>query len=285
MAWDEVFGRIEPDGLPYSEAGSWAEEKHKLLAHYATLFVRSMRGKWGELVYLDLFSGAGAFRVRDTTRYYRSSPTIVYSLEDAFDSYVYCDADISNANALQTRLGKVDLKRKFSVLSGDANALTGRILALVPQGNKDLRTLSFCFLDPFKIGNLKFETIRRLSERYMDFLVLIPSGMDAHRNVQTYTRADIRTLDEFLGNSEWRLRWDHESSKGTPFEQFVVTEFGRSMGTLGYIDPGLQNVATIRSQEKNLLLYRLALYSRHKLGAKFWKETQKYTNPQVGWDF
>ena len=84
MTWDEVFARIEPDGLPASEAGPWAEEKHKLLAHYATLFVRSMRGKWGELVYLDLFSGAGAFKVRHTTRYYRSSPMIVYSLEDAF---------------------------------------------------------------------------------------------------------------------------------------------------------------------------------------------------------
>jgi hypothetical protein len=70
-----------------------------------------------------------------------------------------------------------------------------------------------------------------------------------------------------------------------PFEQFVVSEFGHSMESLDYIDPGLQNVATIRSQEKNLLLYRLGLYSRHKLGAKFWKETQKYTNPQVGWDF
>ena len=90
---------------------------------------------------------------------------------------------------------------------------------------------------------------------------------------------------DFLGNSDWRFRWDVEESKGTSFEQFVVTEFGRSMETLGYIDPGLQNVAAIRSQEKNLLLYRLALYSRHKLGTKFWEETQKYTNPQVGWDF
>ena len=285
MAWDDVFEKIEPDGMPYSEAGSWAEEKHKLLAHYATLFVRSMRGKWGELVYLDLFSGAGAFRVRDTTRYYRSSPTIVYALEDAFNSYVFCDADLDNANALEARLAKVGLNRHFSILSGDANALTGEILALVPRGDRNLRALSFCFLDPFKIGNLKFETIRQLSERYMDFLVLIPSGMDAHRNVQTYTRADIRTLDDFLGNSDWRIRWAQESSKGSPFEQFVVTEFGRSMETLGYIDPGLQNVATIRSQEKNLLLYRLALYSRHKLGTKFGKETQKYTNPQVGWDF
>ena len=51
------------------------------------------------------------------------------------------------------------------------------------------------------------------------------------------------------------------------------------MQKLEYIDPGLKETLLIRSDEKNLPLYRLALYSKHKLGAKFWKKTKKYSDP------
>ena len=119
----------------------------------------------------------------------------------------------------------------------------------------------------------------------MDFLVLIPSGMDANRNVQHYMRDSNTTLDDFLGTSDWRARWPISQSQGQTFETFVVEEFGRSMKALDYIDPGLENTAVVRSQDKNLLLYRLVLYSRNKLGTKFWTESRKYTDPQLGLDF
>jgi len=285
MPWDDVLQQIEPDDHVTAEVGPWAEEKHRLLAHYASLFVRSMQGKWDDLVYLDLFAGPGQCKIRNTSRYYRSSPTIIVGLEETFSFYVFCDSKSENTDVLKVRIGNTASDRKVAVISGDANAYVGKILESVPIGDKTRRVLSFCFLDPYRLGNLKFETIRRLADRYMDFLVLIPSGMDAHRNVQIYTEKENSVLDEFLGNKTWRERWLDLKEKKVPFEQFVVAEFGRSMSELDYIDPGLENVATIRSQEKNLLLYRLALYSRHELGAKFWKETQKYTNPQSGWDF
>ncbi len=76
-----------------------------------------------------------------------------------------------------------------------------------------------------------------------------------------------------------------EKATGKSFENFVVEEFGRSMQKLGYIDPGVKEALLIRSDEKNLPLYRLALYSKHKLGPKFWKETKKYSDPQTGFRF
>lgn len=285
MPWDDQFARIEPDGLTYSEVGPWAEEKHRLLAHYATLFARSMRQKWDEIVYLDLYCGPGECRIKGTTRHYRSSPTIIYELEDSFSSYVFCDSEHKNIDALKTRLERLNLPRKFSLHCGDANEIVDEVLGDVPRGTRDYRVLSFCFLDPYKLSNLKFETVRKLASRFVDFLVLIPSGMDAHRNVGVYAQEGNFILDSFLGNTDWRKRWSIESQAGAQFEQFVVQEFGRAMEQLGYIDPGLENVAPIRSQDKNLLLYRLALYSRNKLGAKFWRESQKYTNPQTGFEF
>jgi hypothetical protein len=109
--------------------------------------------------------------------------------------------------------------------------------------------------------------------------------MDAHRNEQHYIRPGNKTLESFVGNPDWRIGWAKERASGKLFENFVVEEFGRSMQTLGYIDPGIQEAIMIRSDDKNLRLYRLTLYSKHRLGPKFWKETKKYSDPQTGFGF
>src|SRR5262245_13158202 len=119
----------------------------------------------------------------------------------------------------------------------------------------------------------------------MDFLVLIPSSMDANRNERYYIQPRNKTIDNFVGGPEWRVRWSKEKMSGKSFENFVVEEFGRAMQGLNYIDPGLKEAIMIRSDDKNLPLYRLALYSKHKLGPKFWKETKRYSNPQTGFEF
>lgn len=54
------------------------------------------------------------------------------------------------------------------------------------------------------------------------------------------------------------------------------------MRTMGYIYSGTEETVQIRSTEKNLPLYHLAFFSRHKLGEKFWKEAKKYSNDQLG---
>ena len=109
--------------------------------------------------------------------------------------------------------------------------------------------------------------------------------MDANRNERHYVSPRNKTLENFVGSPDWRIRWDQKKPAGKSFEHFVVEEFGRSMQTLGYIDPGLQEAIMIRSDEKNLPLYRLASYSKNKLGPKFWKETKRYSNPQTGFEF
>jgi hypothetical protein len=109
--------------------------------------------------------------------------------------------------------------------------------------------------------------------------------MDANRNERNYIQPGNKIFENFVGNPEWRIRWNKEKVFGKSFEHFVIEEFGRSMQSLGYIDPGLKEAIMIRSDDKNLPLYRLALYSKHKLGPKFWKETKRYSNPQTGFKF
>ncbi|HEY0510463.1 MAG TPA: hypothetical protein VGH73_01075 [Thermoanaerobaculia bacterium] len=84
-------------------------------------------------------------------------------------------------------------------------------------------------------------------------------------------------MASFIGDGEWRARW---TGSRLGFGDFVVDEFGRSMARISYRYEGIGDMKLIRSTEKNLALYHLSFFSRHPLGAKFWDQCRKYTNPQ-----
>ena len=285
MASVEPLKPLDDDGLPTPEIGSWGEEKYRHVQLYASLFIKSMRTKWDALVYLDLFAGSGRSQIRGTGRIVSASPLLILGLPEAFDKYLLCEGDKNFAKALETRCRREFPNRKVKIITGNANASVDNIIAEMPRPGRNQKVLGFCFLDPFQMQNLHFSTIETLSQRFMDFLVLIPSSMDANRNEQNYIQPRNKTLGTFVGNADWRSRWEKERATGKSFEHFVVEEFGRSMHKLSYIDPGLKEALLIRSDEKNLPLYRLALYSKHKLGPKFWKETKRYSDPQTGFGF
>lgn len=285
MASIEPLKPLADDGLPTPEIGVWGEEKYRHVQLYASLFIKSMRNKWDALVYLDLFAGSGRSQIRGKGRIVSASPLLILGMPEAYDKYIFCEQDKNYAEALETRCRRHFPNRNVDVITGNANSSVENIIAEMPRPGRTQKVLGFCFLDPFQMQNLHFSTIETLSQRFMDFLVLIPSSMDANRNEQNYTSPRNKTLENFVGNPNWRSCWSKEKAAGKSFENFVVEEFGRSMQKLGYIDPGLREALLIRSDEKNLPLYRLALYSKHKLGPKFWIETKKYSDPQTGFGF
>ncbi|HEX9220335.1 MAG TPA: hypothetical protein VF858_07595, partial [Gemmatimonadaceae bacterium] len=85
----DYFITVDNDGLPTNEIDPWAEQKYQYLGMYAQLFSTGMKNKWLHRIYLDLFSGPGYSRVRDTNRVVLGSPMIALSLPDRFDSYVF----------------------------------------------------------------------------------------------------------------------------------------------------------------------------------------------------
>lgn len=52
------------------------------------------------------------------------------------------------------------------------------------------------------------------------------------------------------------------------------------MKDLGFLYDGLADMKLMRSTDRNLPLYHLALFSRNDLGLKLWKEAMKSSNPQ-----
>lgn len=92
-------------------------------------------------------------------------------------------------------------------------------------------------------------------------------------------------MDKFLGSDTWRQRWVAAQWDAVKFTRFLADEFTKSMATLGYIPPPFYTMKEVRSYEKNLPLYRMALFSRNERAYKLWNEVLKYSTDQKSfWD-
>lgn len=277
MRCDEISAK--PDGLYTPIVGQWSEEKYMLLANYAQVFATSMKDKWGDRVYIDLFAGAGQAKMKDSTKEVMSSPMLALSVNHPFDRYIFCDENPKCIEALKTRVNRAAPTAKIEYVTADANVAVEEILSKIPQYSSQHKVLTFCFVDPYNLGNLHFATIKKLASRFVDFLVHLPA-MDPIRNKELYSNAsDNDTVDQFLDDSEWRAAWKQEQAH-TSFPFFIAQQFNIRMTKLGYAE-GIKDSVFVRSTTKNLPLYRLGFFTRHPLGTKFWREIKKCNDSQL----
>ena len=275
---------MDDDGLVTPEVGGWAETKYRLLALYDELFSTGMKHKWHQRVYVDLYAGAGYSRIQGTNRFLKGSPVIALTVTSLFDKYVFCEEREDLMEALKARAQRIASHANTAYIPGKCDAQVERILKEIPNASPANKVLSLCLVDPFDFG-LKFETLRRLSSVFMDFVVLLAIGMDANRNYEHYVDGNSTKIDEALGNSEWRERWKAVGIRRRDFRPFLAEEFCRSMESLGYLKKPLDRMKLGRSVEKNLPLYHLALFSRHETAFNFWDEVLKYSTDQKSlWD-
>lgn len=271
---------LSEDGLIVPEVGAWAEDKHRLVSLYSSLFSSGMKDKWGSRVYLELYAGAGYARIRGSGKLIAGSPLRALLLKDPFGKYVFCEGESDKLSALKARADRHAPGAMVAYVDGKCDLNVDKVLAAVPRGATGETALTLCFVDPFDIG-IKFETIRVLAKnRFVDFVVTLALGMDANRNYEHYVKEDASKIDEFLGSNTWRERWATAQWDAVKFTRFLADEFTRSMATLKYIPPPFYTMKEVRSHENNLRLYRLALFSRHERAYKFWDQVLKYSTDQ-----
>jgi three-Cys-motif partner protein len=271
-------GLVQDDGLFMDDLGAWCEDKYRLVGLYVRLFATGMKFKWEERIYIDLYAGAGIGRIRNTGKLVMQSPLIALHASDPFDLYIFCESDGSKLEALENRVRRIVPARKVEYIAGDSNAAADRICSLIPRASPGHKVLSLCFVDPWDIG-IKFSTIRQLSARFVDFLVLLAVYMDAQRARDQYLKPGNRKVDEFLGLSSWRELWERQE-RTVKFPDFLARLYSQQMTTLGYIDQPLHRMKKVRNEEKNSPLYRLALFSRNKRAYDFWDQVLKYSTDQ-----
>lgn len=272
----------EEDNLLTPPVGSWAESKYKIIYDYNCLFSTGMKKFWNQRVYIDLYSGSGKAKVRNSEKILYSSSLLAIKVPDKFDKYIYCDIDTVSMIALQKRIKNEFSELTPSFISGDCNEKIDEIINVIPQYSKQNTVLSFCFIDPFSL-KINFDTIKKLGEkRIVDFLILLAFGMDGKRNIGLYIDENHDRIDNFLGLTDWRERWKDAEKKGTNLVKFLADEFTQQMVKLGYLDNAINNFIPIRSNEKNLPLYYLAFFSKHKTGYDFWKKVKmRNTEPEL----
>lgn len=276
--------RVDDDGLTTPEVGSWAETKYRLLALYDELFSTGMKNKWHQRVYLDLYAAAGYSRIQGTNKFLKASPIIALTVANPFDKYIFCEESEDLLNVLRARVTRIGPEANVAYILGNCDDEIEKIYKQIPKGSSTNKVLGLCLVDPFDFG-LKFETLRRLSTVFMDFVVLLAIGMDANRNYEHYVDGNSRKIDEALGNTEWRERWKATGIRRSDFRQFLAREFCKSMESLDYLKRPLDRMKQVRSAEKNLPLYYLALFSRSETAFKFWDDVLRYSTDQKNlWD-
>jgi hypothetical protein len=89
-------------------------------------------------------------------------------------------------------------------------------------------------------------------------------------------------VEEYLDDPGWRTAWHAYPNRYriNGAAEFIADRFGSQMASLGFLYGGLDRAKVVRSTDRNLFLYHLMLFSRHKLGKQFWDGTLEYVNPQ-----
>jgi three-Cys-motif partner protein len=195
------------DGLPAEEVGIWVKEKHTYLRRYLDIS-RSTRKKYLGLgkagaTFVDLFSGPGRARIRDTGEWIDGSAMAAWKISvegnSAFSQIYVADIDSGRRAACVERLRR--LRAPVTELTGTAVvAARAFATAVSPLG------LHFAFLDPYSLSTLDFGIIRQLSAlKRIDMLIHL-SAMDLQRNLDMNVGSEDSSFDSF--SPGWRQKVD-----------------------------------------------------------------------------
>lgn len=106
-----------------------------------------------------------------------------------------------------------------------------------------------------------------------------------HSDVCATRNSGNPKIDEFLGLIDWRERWRLAERTGAKLPRFLADEYSGQMEKLEYLRQAWGRMKQVRSDEKNLPVYHLALFSRHPLAYKYWDEVLKYSSDQQNFEF
>jgi three-Cys-motif partner protein len=253
------------DKLIVDEVGPWSADKHERLRRYIDIS-RGARAKYvpprgtGGAAYIELFSGPGKSRIRDTTKIVPASPLVAYAAAKAsnvrFSAIYLNDLDFYKSAAVDKRIRAVGGAAVCFAKPADA-AIDDILSALNPTG------LHFAFLDPYNLEQLPFRIIEKLARLPRVDMLIHVSVLDLQRNLDRYS-VEGGVLDNFAPG--WRYHVD--------VNQSIVS---LRAALLAYWLQKIRNLGTMPAQGMELVtgpggqrLYWLVFVSAHELAQKLW---------------
>ncbi len=263
------------DGRPVLCVGPWAEEKHARIEKYVDIS-RAVRRKFidgkGGACFVDMFSGPGRARIRETERIVDGSPVVAarkaIETKTPFSEVHVSDANPEFVAALSQRLQRLGVSAKS--YCGSAATVAPEIADRLSQHG-----LHFAFLDPYDLKSLPFLIVQRMAaiER-MDMLIHV-SVQDLSRNLRRYIESDRSPLDSFAPG--WRRTVEVMNSDATVRSQIFAHWLDLVRRENMQPSQGVEEVTGTKGQH----LYWLVFVARHKLALRFWEEIRNVTNQKT----
>jgi three-Cys-motif partner protein len=258
---DEDSNLLGSDGLPVRLSGEWIRRKHHYLDRYCAITATGMKNRFSERVFLDVMSGPGLCRIKDSGEELSGSPLI--AMKHDFTKFVFVESDGDLATALEKRIQNHPKAKLSTIIHRD---WTREVAA----GRLTFSGLVVAFVDPTGIKQVPWEAMKQLltSNPKIDILATLQYAMGITLNVYQYLDSgseQTTALDTFLGERDWRS-WPREATDAA-FTARVINSWVEKLGALGF-----QGSGQITVEANGSPLYHLALFSRHPKADEFWRK-------------
>lgn len=268
---------LDEDGYIREIVGPWVQDKHVRLARYIGIS-RSVRAKFigkgkAGATFIDLYSGPGRVRVRGGTQAIHGSPLVAW-YESINGNSAFTQVHVADGNPQLSKAVDARLKRIDAPVYAEIGPAIETVDKIVPK--LDPYALHFAFLDPYNLGDLPFDIIRKLAGlKRMDILIHV-SIQDLQRNLQRYIENRNSPLDNFAPG--WREHVD--ITRGPKLVRAKILEYWR--GLLKAEDMVTTETAELIVGSKNQRLYLLAFAARHARALEFWEKIRSVNDdPQL----
>jgi three-Cys-motif partner protein len=260
------------DGYVAKCGQPWADEKLRILRLYNRLFTVGMKNKW-ELNYIDLFAGPGIYFDRRSGLEKPGSPMIPDN--SCYKTMIFNDIIYENYEALNHRIKNA--KGNIVIKNQNANKIANDINSML-----SLNSLSFCFLDPSNMGELKFNTIEKLTlDKRIDLLINFPY-VDYRRSFRYSLDKKIEKerIDDFFGTDAWRDIEEKLARKEARYRADALLDiYINQLEKIGYSKINYNKrhlyIFPIHNTRKGLLYY-LIFVSKHNRGYDFCEKMRPY---------
>jgi len=188
-----------------------------------------MKNRFRERIFLDVMSGPGVCKIKDSGEELPGSPLI--AMRHDFTKFMFVESDHNLASALEKRIAGHPKAPLSTVIPRDwtQEVTTGRL--------SFTGGLVVAFVDPTGIKQVPWDSVKQLltTNPKIDILATLQYAMGITLNVYQYLESgseQTSALDTFLGERDWR-NWARESTDAA-FTARVINRWVEKLGALGF---------------------------------------------------
>jgi three-Cys-motif partner protein len=243
--------------------GIWVpRRKHRLLCNYL-IATRHARSKWPNRIFIDPFAGPGRIQVKGEPRTRDGGAALAWRAVAAaapFTKVLVGDIEPQRAHACFARL---------NAIGAPAMKFVGPALHTVQEMIKEVPSHSLCtaYIDPYNLEYLSFSILKDLARLEHVDLVINFSTMDLQRNVDLESGPHRTRFDDAAPGWRDQSQIQQASRSNLKIEYFKY--WCQLVGQLGF--EYSEEMPWVRNDHGHSI-YRMALFTRHALPRRIWKD-------------